>query len=199
MLVSPVTSEKPTSPSLQQSHFHYHEMAGECQYLCRKLGRSFYLNPDRDIFWLSTDMADYLGDLERLKGYYTECCGRIKSVLVSWEEYAYESYPKHVLPHITGLHVVQVLLREEDDKGHQLKTENQEEAEKEDGTEDDNSDMKFAREMIERDSAMAMLPWTVHYMYQKRNVFCQWSRARGAVEGVCVYVVFVTRALWVQR
>lgn len=170
-----------------------------------KLGRLFYLNPNRDIFWLSTDMTDSLGDLELLKGYYAECWGRIKSVLVSWEEYAYESYPKHVLPHITGLQVVQVLLGEDDDEGNQLKTENQgetenqeergdqnetdnkDETEKEDGTEDDDSDMKFAREMMERDSAMARgLPWTVQYMDQKTNVFCQWSKARGVVEGVCV-------------
>lgn len=43
--------------------------------------------------------------------------------------------------------------------------------------------MKFAREMVKRDSAMATgLPWAVQYMDQERNVFCQWSKARGAVE-----------------
>lgn len=53
-------------------------------------------------------------------------------------------------------------------------TDNKDETEGEDGTEDDDSDMKFAREMVERDSAMATgLPWTVQYMDQMRNVLCQ--------------------------
>lgn len=164
-----------------------------------KLGRSFYLNPDRDIFWPSTDMTDSLGELELLKGYYAECWGRIQSVLVSWEEYASKSYPQHVLPRVTGLRVVQVLLGKEDNEGDQLQTENQGETgdreesadqdvrEKENRTEEDDWDMEFARKMMERDSAMAKgLPWTVQYMDQKRNVFCQWSKAGGAVQGVCV-------------
>ncbi|SPO02981.1 uncharacterized protein DNG_05662 [Cephalotrichum gorgonifer] len=129
-----------------------------------KLDHSFYLDPDRDIFWLSTDMTDCLYDLRLLKGFIQVflCEEGGEGNRINAES--------------------QGELENQEGGGGQNET-----VEEEGATADD--DIKLARETMERDSAIARaLPWTVQYMDQKKHVFCQWSKTSCAVEGVCVKV-----------